>query len=268
MLERFGIGNIISLVLALCLAALCVWFFIKKRSPKLTVFYLTVVLCTAGLHILSWFYSGMGLAVALLNAFLTVVLAAAVIVYQNDFKVLFSRMTFSNKKSDSITFSDEELQKSIEEIVKSAQSLSKTRTGALMVIVPKQISQHIIDSGVALNSLVKAPLLESIFITRAPMHDGAVIIKGNKLLAAGCFLPLSQTQNLPKDLGTRHRAAIGITEETDNISIVVSEETGIISVSVRGVLRRYITPERLSDILHGAFGVTVSTTQGGPRRFF
>jgi len=101
------------------------------------------------------------------------------------------------------------------------------------------------------------------------MHDGAVVIKGNKILSAGCFLPLSQSQSIAKDLGTRHRAAIGITEETDNISVVVSEETGIISVSIKGVLRRYITPERLSDILHETFGVTImASSGGGMRRFF
>ena len=123
-------------------------------------------------------------------------------------------------------------------------------------MVPTKINQFILDSGVELGAVLSASLLESIFNTRAPMHDGAVVVKGNKVLAAGCFLPLSQTQSINKDIGTRHRAAIGITEESDNLSIVVSEENGIISVAKKGILRRYITPERLSDILYETYGVS------------
>ena len=91
------------------------------------------------------------------------------------------------------------------------------------------------------------------------MHDGAVIVAGNKVVAAGCFLPLSETNEINKDIGTRHRAAIGITEQSDNVSIVVSEENGIISIAKKGILRRYITPDRLSDILYETYGVSART---------
>lgn len=266
---KFGFANIISLILLFALLVVFIWFFAKKRSIKLMVFYVCITLLTGGFYILDWFYADMELGLMVMNATLLGMIIAALLVYQNDLKVLFARMTSTSRKSDATVFSDEELQICIEEIVKATQILSKARTGALMVIVPHQISQHILESGITLNSLVTAPLLESIFNTRAPMHDGAVVIKGNKILSAGCFLPLSQSQSIAKDLGTRHRAAIGITEETDNISVVVSEETGIISVSIKGVLRRYITPERLSDILHETFGVTImASTSGGMRRFF
>lgn len=268
--REFGLGNIISLVLLALLLGVIIWFFAKKRSVKLIIFYVFMTLLWAGLNVLGWFYEGMEFALWIMGVSMVGITVAGLIVYQNDIKMLFARLTMTGKKSDQALFSDEELQISIEEIVKATQSLSKARMGALMVIVPHQISNHILDSGVTLNSLVTAPLLESIFNTGAPMHDGAVIIKGNKILSAGCFLPLSQSQSIAKDLGTRHRAAIGITEETDNISIVVSEETGIISVSIKGVFRRYITPERLSDILHETFGVTImpGRTPTGIRRFF
>lgn len=268
MKHSFGLGNIISLALLLALTIIFIWFFVKKKSPKLVVFYAGMALIAAAVYILDWFYENMALALRIMDFVMVGMVFVAIVVYQNDFKVLFSRLASTHKKSAAAEYSDEELQICIEEIVKAAQSLSKARTGALMVIVPVQIGQHILDSGITLNSLVTAPLIESIFNTRAPMHDGAVVIKGNKILAAGCFLPLSQSQNLPKDIGTRHRAAIGITEETDNITIVVSEETGIISVSIKGVLRRYITPERLSDILHETYGVTVGANHGIFRRFF
>jgi diadenylate cyclase len=265
---NFDLGNIISLVLIIALIVVFSIFFAKKKSIKLLFFYVGMTLLTAGFYVLSWFYDGMDLGLRIMDIVILALVFIIILVYQNDFKVVFARLTNLHRKVNTTIFSDEELQKSIEEIVKATQILSKARTGALMVIVPKQISDHILDSGVSLDSLVTAPLLESIFNTRAPMHDGAVIIKGNKILSAGCFLPLSQTPNLAKDLGTRHRAAVGITEESDNISVVVSEETGIISVSTRGVLRRFITPERLSDILHETFGVTVKTNGNNVRRFF
>ncbi|NLL56534.1 MAG: TIGR00159 family protein [Clostridiales bacterium] len=266
---KFGVGISISMALLMAMVIVFIWFFIRKKAIKLTVFYITVTLFTAGLFILSLFYPGLEIALFIMTVVVIGMVVAALLVYQNDLKVLFSRLTSTHRKSEATVFSDEELQLSIEEIVKATQSMSKSRTGALIVIAPHQISSHILESGITLNSLVAAPMLESIFQPGAPMHDGAVVIKGNKILAAGCFLPLSQSQSIAKDLGTRHRAAIGITEETDNISIVVSEETGIISVSLKGVLRRYITPERLSDILYEAFGVTIMASRStGLRRFF
>lgn len=265
---KFGLGNIISLVLLVAMLVVFIWFFARKKSFKLLIFYVFMGIFSGGIFVLDWFYDDMELALYAVSISMIGLVVASLVVYQNDIKMLFARMTVSGKKSDSTVFSDEELQMSIEEIVKATQILSKARKGALMVIVPNQISSHILESGITLNSLVTAPLLESIFNPGAPMHDGAVVIKGNKVLSAGCFLPLSQSQSIAKDLGTRHRAAIGITEETDNISVVVSEETGIISVSIKGVLRRYITPERLSDILHEAFGVTIMASYSRSRRFF
>lgn len=253
---NFGAGHIISLVLSLAVTAAVAVFFAKKKSPFLVAVYVTAMLLYVGVHVLSWFYDGMTLAVAVCNVVALGMAVAAIVVYQNDFKRIFFSLSKLAKKQHAVSFSDEELQKCIEEIVKACQTMSKARTGALIVIVPTKVSQYILDSGVELGAKLTSSLLESIFNTRAPMHDGAVVVKGNKVLAAGCFLPLSQTQAIGKDVGTRHRAAIGITEESDNLSIVVSEENGIISVAKKGILRRYITPERLSDILYETYGVS------------
>lgn len=252
----FGLGKVISLILAAGVMAALVIFFARKKAPFLVALYVIAMLIYIGVYILSWFYDGMDLAMGICNMTGVVIAVAAVVVYQNEFKSMFFSLSKLTKKQHTVSFSDEELQKCIEEIVKACQTMSKARTGALIVIVPTKVNQTVLDTGVELGALLSASLLESIFNTRAPMHDGAVVVKGNKVLAAGCFLPLSQTQAIGKDVGTRHRAAIGITEESDNLSIVVSEENGIISVAKKGILRRYITPERLSDILYETYGVS------------
>jgi diadenylate cyclase len=105
-----------------------------------------------------------------------------------------------------------------------------------------------------------------LFSTKAPLHDGAVYIRGNKILAAGCFLPLTQQENLDKELGTRHRAAIGITEQSDHIAIIVSEETGIISVARGGEIFRYFDSQMLTDILEQAYGLKAMSKSPKNRR--
>lgn len=252
-----GIGNVVSVVFALMITALVIVFFIKRKSPALVIVYAVSMLVYIGIFVASWFVSGMSLATSLANVVAVSMGVAAVVVYQNEFKsMFFSLSKLTDRKQHSEKYSNEEIQKCIEEIVKACQTMSKARTGALIVIAPTKINQYVLDSGVEVGALLTASLLESIFNTRAPMHDGAVVVKGNKVVAAGCFLPLSQTQSISKDVGTRHRAAIGITEESDNLSIVVSEENGIISIAKKGILRRYITPERLSDILYETYGVS------------
>lgn len=187
--------------------------------------------------------------------FLVVTLA---IVYQSNLKVFYFKLTKTTERGADIEsdVSDEELTKTVDEIIKGCQTMSKTRTGALIVIAPSSVPSHVLETGVELGAKVSASLLEAIFNTRAPFHDGATIIKGDRALAAGCFLPLSQSQTVAKNLGTRHRAGIGITEETDMFTIIVSEETGIISVARRGELRRFVTPDRLRDMLQQTFKIS------------
>ncbi len=252
-----SIGNIISIVVAVCVSVVFIVFFIKRKSPVLVALYSGGMLLFIGIHVTSWFVDGMELALAITQLAAVVIGVQIVVVYQNDFKTIYFRLSrVTEKKQHSQKYSNEEIQEAIEEIVRACQTMSKARTGALIVIAPTKINQYVLDSGVELGGLLTASLLESIFNPKAPMHDGAVVVQGNKVLAAGCFLPLSQTQSISKDVGTRHRAAIGITEESDNLSIVVSEENGIISIAKKGILRRYITPERLSDILYETYGVS------------
>ena len=133
-------------------------------------------------------------------------------------------------------------------IVKAVQSLSKSNTGALIVLSNGNLPKEIVDSGVTLNANISNQLIEGIFIPKAPLHDGAMVIYGDKIQAAGCFLPLTQ-KDFPKDYGTRHRAGIGVTEVADVSTIIVSEETGIVSYVKRGEITRYVDSESLKKYL-------------------
>lgn len=124
----------------------------------------------------------------------------------------------------------------IQEISRSCQSMSKKRIGALIIIERELKLNDIIETGIRLNADVSSELLVNIFIPKTPLHDGAVIVRGNKVISAACFLPLSQNQTLSKELGTRHRAGLGISEESDAVVVIVSEETGNISIAVNGEL--------------------------------
>jgi diadenylate cyclase len=134
-----------------------------------------------------------------------------------------------------------------DDIVMAANLFSQNQTGALMVIEREIGLRTYIESGVALDAQLSYDLLATVFRPSAPLHDGAVIIRGDRISAAACFLPLSMNPVLSTQLGTRHRAGIGITEETDAIAIIVSEETGSISLAVAGTIERELTVERLRD---------------------
>jgi diadenylate cyclase len=143
-----------------------------------------------------------------------------------------------------------------EDIVLSAMTLSSRRVGALIVIERNVGLQNYIDTGVKIEAALSYDLLVTIFEPRAPLHDGAVIIRDNRLAAGGCFLPLTLNPKLSKELGTRHRAAIGVTEDTDAVTIVVSEETGVISFVEKGEIIRYLTSARLRELIREALTPT------------
>jgi diadenylate cyclase len=136
-----------------------------------------------------------------------------------------------------------------EEIVLAATTLSSRRIGALIVIERNVGLQNYIDTGVAMDAALSYDLLITIFDPHTPLHDGAVIVRGYKIAAASCFLPLTLNPRLSKELGTRHRAAIGVTEDTDAVAVVVSEETGIISFVADGQITRYLDSSSLRELL-------------------
>lgn len=149
----------------------------------------------------------------------------------------------------------------IEEIIKAAARLAEKRVGALICLERRTPLRPYIETGTLMDAVVSVETLRTIFAMYTPLHDGAVIIRNNRIAAAGCLLPLS-TQELPKDLGTRHRAAIGLTEETDAVVVVVSEETGIISIAHDGTISRPETPESLREKLRDLFEIDEEGDRG------
>ena len=142
-----------------------------------------------------------------------------------------------------------ELDSAITQTVDAYMSLSKSKTGALMVFERKNMLDDAIKTGTALDCTVNAELLKNIFWNKAPLHDGAVIVRAGRIVGAGCMLPMSGNVNLSRELGMRHRAGIGASEHTDAAVAIVSEETGSISVAVGGMLKRHLAPETLERLL-------------------
>jgi len=147
------------------------------------------------------------------------------------------------------SFTTAEELRSLEEIIKASVALSNRKIGALIVIEKDTNLKDFIEMGTQLDAKVSRELLLSIFHPTAPIHDGAVIIRGNRVVAAGCFLPLTLSAEISKSLGTRHRAGIGLTEETDAVVIIVSEETGSITTAIGGDLKKNVDTTSLRNFL-------------------
>ena len=137
----------------------------------------------------------------------------------------------------------------IREVVEAASSMSWSHTGALIIFERENLLNDIVTAATEVDARPSSELIKNIFFVKAPLHDGAMIIRGDRILAAGCVLPLSENESLPKELGTRHRAGIGITEQTDAISLIVSEETGAISVAIGGTIKRNMAPSTVENLL-------------------
>ena len=246
---------IIDAVILLAALVLMFMFFKKKRHLMVYMIFLVLLAVTLVLD-----YYADPITLLIVNGIMFSVVVAMIVAYQADIKLFFQKIS-NRKMRDSFgdTYgSDEELQEATDHILAAVQSMAKKDIGALILLTPTSIEQNIMDTGIKLNALVSAPLLECIFNTKAPLHDGAVVIKGNKILATSCFLPLTGNVSVTKEVVTRHRAAIGITEESDVLAIVVSEETGIISIAKKGVLTRYMTIERLKEEIETVYGINVN----------
>ena len=141
------------------------------------------------------------------------------------------------------------MEQAIGQTVLACTEMSQSRTGALIVFEREILLDDMVRSGTVLDAAVSAELLKNIFFVKAPMHDGAVIVRHGRVLGAGCMLPLSKNVNLSRDLGMRHRAGIGMSENSDAVVVIVSEETGSISVAIGGMLKRHLKPETLENLL-------------------
>ena len=174
---------------------------------------------------------------------------AVIIIFQPELRRALEQLGRGRFFSRSSTQDDDNQEKTVEAIVKATDYMAKRRIGALISIERETGMSDYIETGIQLNSNISSELLINIFIPNTPLHDGAVIIQKNNVSAAACYLPLSESPFISKELGTRHRAALGISEVTDSVTVVVSEETGNISLTKNGELHRGLKLEELKEIL-------------------
>lgn len=208
-----------------------------------------IVLLVAGLWLSSVFH--LYTVNFLLSRVLEWGVLAVVILFQPELRKLLEQVGSSSLGAVFASRQDvpDELENAITQTVEAYTSLSKSKTGALMVFERKNMLDDAIRTGTALDAVVNSELLKNIFWNKAPLHDGAVIVRRGHIVGAGCMLPMSGNVNLSRDLGMRHRAGIGVSEQTDAVVAIVSEETGSISVAVGGMLKRHLTPETLERLL-------------------
>lgn len=229
----------------LIVATLFYWVFIFLRETRAMrilygLIFLVIVMLIGQLFnlvLLNW----------ILKYLMTMLVIAIPVVFQPELRAALERLGRTNIIND-LTFSKESYLPTIEAIVSATHVLSKNRTGALIVIQRQTGLREYIENGVEVNGHITKDLLLSIFFPKSPLHDGAVIISNEMILSARSTLPVSETV-LSSEYGTRHKAGIGITENSDAISIIVSEETGGISIAVTGKLERKVTEERLRNKL-------------------
>jgi diadenylate cyclase len=184
----------------------------------------------------------------LLSQIQTVLIVAVPIVFQPELRRALERLG-QGRFFSHLTINPEDFQKMVEEIIRAVKILSKNQVGALLIIERETGLKDYIESGVILDAAISSELIENIFFPKAALHDGATIIRGNRIVAAGCFLPLSENPNISKSLGTRHRAGLGLSEQSDAFIIIISEETGVISVVEEGRMTRYLNDVALREML-------------------
>ena len=201
-----------------------------------------IVCRTLNLHVISW----------LLEKSMTVIMVALPVVFQPELRRALEQIGRGKLFRKGSELDEQELEAMLEDVAAATKVMSKAKVGALMVFERATGLVERIETGVPIDGLVSSGLIQNIFVKDMPLHDGAVVIRGNRIVAACCLLPLTENRNLSQELGTRHRAAIGISEQSDAMVLVVSEETGAISIARNGELVRYLTVDDVKEILRNA----------------
>ena len=202
-----------------------------------------MVICRwLNLHVISW----------LLEKSMTVIMVALPVVFQPELRRALEQIGRGKLFHKSSELDEQELEEMLDSVAHATKIMSKNKVGALMVFERATGLVERIETGVPVDGLVSSGLIQNIFVKDTPLHDGAIIIRGNRIVAACCLLPLTENRNLSQELGTRHRAAIGMSEQSDAMVLVVSEETGTISIARNGELMRYLTVDDVKDILRTA----------------
>lgn len=241
-LSSMGVSDYIDIILVAYLIYRIIMFIRKTNSRNIAVgvMLFIVVLWISEMAKLTMINTIMHKAVEL-------GLIALLILFQPELRRMLERM--GSTLTDGRFTPDTDIETAISETVEACMDMSASHTGALIVFERNVSLTHALSTGTLINSDTTAELIKNIFFIKAPLHDGALIIRKCRIAAAGCVLPLTQNKNLSKELGTRHRAGIGMSEQSDAVVIIISEETGAISVAIDGMLKRHLDENSLNMIL-------------------
>ena len=202
----------------------------------------TLICRWLNLHVISW----------LLEKSMTVIMVALPVVFQPELRRALEQIGRGKLFHKGSELDEQELNAMLDDVANATKAMSASKVGALMVFERATGLVERIETGVPIDGVVSSGLIQNIFVKDTPLHDGAVIIRGNRIVAACCLLPLTENRNLSQELGTRHRAALGMSEQSDAMVLVVSEETGAISIARNGELVRYLTVDDVKEILRNA----------------
>lgn len=212
-------------------------------AKGLLVLIIFMIICRyLNLHVISW----------LLEKSMTIIMVALPVVFQPELRRALEQIGRGKLFHKSSELNEQELEDMLESVANATKVMSKNKVGALMVFERATGLEERIETGVAIDGVISSGLIQNIFVKDTPLHDGAVIIRGNRIVAACCLLPLTENRNVSQELGTRHRAALGLSEQSDALILIVSEETGAISIARNGELMRYLTADDVKEILRNA----------------
>ena len=243
-LSSIGLNDVLDILIVAFLVYKVLGFIRETRAEQLAKGIVVLVGATLlsnffDLYTLHWLLSGV----------MTVGLVALVVIFQPELRRALEHLGRSRFVKIMNDIDKEDAKRMVTEMVNAVETMSASRTGALMVIEKEITLNDIVETGTVIDARISAEMIGNVFYEGAPLHDGAMIIRGSRLYAAGCVLPLTQNKELSKELGTRHRAGIGITENSDALVIIVSEETGVISMAQNGVLTRFMDGKSIEKIL-------------------
>ena len=247
-ISNIGINDVLDILIVAFLFYKLLGFIRETRAEQLAkglLILVIVALLASWLHLytLQWILSNL----------VNVGLIAIVIIFQPELRRLLENLGRNKLISNFSGIDLEEAEEITMELTEAMLSMSKTKTGALIVIERETALTDIIETGTVIKAGIQKEMIENIFYEGAPLHDGALIVRGDKLWAAGCVLPLTEDKKLSKELGTRHRAGIGITENSDALVFIVSEESGIISKAEDGKLQRRLGKQDIEALLNGIY---------------
>ncbi len=260
---KFNLSSVIDILLVAFIMYKIMLMIKGTRAVQLLKGVAVLVLITAiasffNLYTINW----------LLGKAMTALVVALPVVFQPELRRALEKLGRGKLLGHNVLVQKEvDETKIIAEITRSATVLSKNKMGALIVLERETGLEEYIDTGVKIDGIISAEFLINIFVQKTPLHDGAVIIRRDRVAAAACFLPLSENPHLSSSLGTRHRAGIGITEHSDAVAVIVSEETGAVSIAVEGVLNRYLDEaglqKRLTELLRNQQASSLSLFRYG-----